>query len=452
MEATGEHGMPARETPGWSRLRDHLRILHGAALAAADPSSAVARTLGFDGECLVIGDRTVGLAPDARIWLIALGKASCGMARAALAVLGARFAGGVIAHSHAIEPGTGWPSGVRLISASHPLPDEGSLRAGEAALDLLRGVADEDVVLVLVSGGGSALFEALRPGVSLPELRRVTDALQRAGADIQELNTVRRAVSRVKGGGLGRAAGFARVVTLALSDVIGDPLEAIASGPTVPSPTGPREALAVLERRGLLDHAPSLTAALGEAAAVVTSEPVAERIVRVVGSNRIAAEALCAEAGRAGFRTLLLTDRLQGEAREVGRLVGGIAVGMRVSGLPLPAPACVVLGGETTVTLRGDGRGGRNLELALGAAHAIEGCPRVAVFSFATDGMDGSSGAAGAVVTGETLARAGATGLDATQALADNDTEPFFRALGDLWQTGPSGTNVNDLVVVLAYP
>ena len=439
--------------PDWTRTREDLAALHGAALAAADPAAAVSRALHIGRERLLAGGHALDLERSSRVWLLALGKASRGMARAAVATLGSRIAAGVVAHPHRAAPEEEWPRGIRPFAAGHPLPDEGSLRAGEAALEMLRETGPRDVVLLLVSGGGSALFESLRPGVTLAELRAVTEALQHAGADIVELNTVRRAFSRIKGGGLARAAAPARVVALLLSDVIGDRPEAIASGPAVESPTGPRDALDVLDRRALSGSFPALADALRAAEGIASD---AERhpapVTAIVGSNRIAAEALRAEAEARGFRALLLTDRLQGEAREVGRVVGGLARGMRESGLPLAPPACLVLGGETTVTVRGGGRGGRNLELALGAALVLEGCPRTAVFSFATDGLDGSSAAAGAVATGETLARAAALGLSPRGALDGNDTEPFFQALGDLWITGSSGTNVNDLSVALAYP
>jgi glycerate 2-kinase len=439
--------------PDASRMREDLAALQGAALSAADPAGAVEKALRLVGDRLHAADAVVALEPSARTWLVAIGKASLGMASAAAAVLGPRLSAGVIAHPHGIAPANPPPAGCRLFAAGHPLPDEGSLRAGDAALEMLRGATDRDVVLVLVSGGGSALFESLRAGVTLADVRGVTEALQHAGADIVELNVVRRALSRTKGGGLARAAGPARVIALILSDVVGDPLASIASGPTIDSPTGPRQAIDVLERRGLGDRFHALVAVLRESERE-SGPPGAPglRIARVVGSNRIAAEALCAEARARGFDTLFLTDRMQGEAREIGRLAGGIARGMEEHGRPLKAPACVVLGGETTVTVRGQGRGGRNLELALGAAVALEGCRHAAVFSFATDGLDGSSRAAGAIATGDTLARAQALGRSAHRALADNDSEPFFDALGDLWVTGPSGTNVNDLAVLLAYP
>jgi len=438
--------------PRHEHLREDLRALHAAALAAAEPGRAVEEWLRRDGDELVVGSDRLALRRGASVRLVALGKASCGMARAALARLGDRVVGGVVAHPHGLSPGKGWPKGVRTVAAGHPLPDQGSLTAGEAALELLAGASPGDVALVLVSGGGSALFEALRSGVTLDGLRELTGALQHAGADIVDLNVVRRALSRTKGGGLARAAAPARVVSLLLSDVIGDPVASIASGPTVDSPTGPQDALDVLARHRLLDRVPAIAEALRQAVRQETRRPEpGERLLHVVGSNRMAAQALVREAEARGFRALLLTDRMQGEAREVGRLIGGLARGLETSSLPFPPPACLVFGGETTVTVRGPGRGGRNLELALGAALTLEGARAAAVFSFATDGMDGSSGAAGALATGDTLARARALGLDAHGALERSDSAAFFEALGDAWVTGASGTNVNDLVVVLAY-
>ena len=444
--------------PTWSRHREDLVALHAAAIAAADPAAAVARALRHEGEAIRVGGRAVTLTAETRIWLVAFGKASPGMARAALSAVGDRVAGGVIAHPHSVVRDAGLPPTITAFAAGHPLPDAGSLAAGEAALALLAQARPSDIVLVLVSGGGSALFEALRPGLTLADLRAVTADLQHAGADIVELNTVRRALSRTKGGGLATAAGEARMITLLLSDVIGDRVEAIASGPTVASPTSPADALAALARRGLDTRHAAVVSALqgaGDESGRSTRGPApGERVIHIIGSNRTAADALCDEARRRGFAPLLLTDRLAGEAREVGAVVGHLARGMVEGGLPLAPPACVVLGGETTVTVRGDGsgRGGRNLELALGAAQSMAGTPRTALLSFATDGVDGSSGAAGALVTGETMDRATGLDLSARAAFAASDTTPFFAALGDLWVPGPSGTNVNDLVVVLAYP
>jgi hydroxypyruvate reductase len=403
-----------------------------------------------------VGDESFALSRGARLVVIAAGKAAARMARAALALLETHAPVGLVIEPHGCLEALGarapWPSSWVRLTASHPLPDQDSLAAGEAVSNLLSGLRPEDVALVLLSGGASALLERLRPGVTLEDLRRVTSALQRAGADVRQLNVVRRALSALKGGGLARLAAPARVVTLAISDVVGDAPEAIASGPTVPSPTGPSEALRVLERRGVAVEVPELMTLLTRAAQAARPEEPPPGLFRIVASNRMATEAVCAAAAERGFRSQVSSGFLQGEAREVGLVIGGCGASMRAHGLPLAPPACLVFGGETTVTVRGRGRGGRNLELALGAARALDGVARSAVLSFATDGIDGSSQAAGAVVTGETLVRAGHLGLSVDAALADNDSESFFRSLGDLWESGATGTNVNDIAVTLTYP
>ena len=442
--------------PTWSHLRQDLEALHRAALAAADPRAAVSRVLALHGDGIRIAGETVAMTRTARLWLVAAGKASLGMADAAIAALGERVSGGVVAHpagaAGLADGRTGWPAGVRRIAAGHPLPDEESLEAGERARRLAASAGAEDVVLVLLSGGASALLESLPPGVSLAELRRVTLALQHAGADIAELNTVRRCLSRLKGGELARWAAPARVVTLALSDVLGDRPEDIGSGPTVPSPTGSCQAVEVLARSGVGSTAPEAMAALARLGERPSAPADPADRYHVIASNRLAAEAVAQEAARRGFRSQVVTTFLQGEAREAGKLIGGCAASVLRHAVPFAAPACLVFGGETTVTVRGAGRGGRNQEVALGAALALAGWDRTAVFSFATDGVDGPTCAAGAVATGDTLGRAAALGLSPYRALAANDSEPFFHALGDLWVSGPTGTNVNDLTLALVYP
>lgn len=377
------------------------------------------------------------------------------MTRAAFGALGGRIHGGVVAHPAAApEPsggGPGWPATVRLFPAGHPLPDSGSLAAGVAAERLLAEAEGGDVVLVLLSGGASALFKSLLPGITLDGLRRLTQALQRAGADIAELNAVRRCLSRLKGGGLARLAAPARVVTLALSDVLGDRPEDLGSGPTVSSSTGFEEALGVIERRGVAAVAPECIAALRAAGETPRLDTV-PGLYRIVASNRLSAEAVAAAAAERGFRSLVVTTYLQGEASEAGKIIAGCARSLLADRLPFAPPACLVFGGETTVTVHGLGRGGRNQELALGAALALDGCPKAAVFSFATDGVDGPTSAAGAIATGSSVARARELGLSVHRALSENASEPYFRALGDLWESGPTGTNVNDLAIVLAYP
>jgi hydroxypyruvate reductase len=333
---------------------------------------------------------------------------------------------------------------VRFIAAGHPRPDPGSLRAGASIARLLRPAGERDLVLAVLSGGGSALMEHLNPGLTLGELQKLTDDLLRSGAPIDDLNCVRKHLSQIKGGGLARMAHPARVLALILSDVIGDPLDVIASGPTAPDPTMVEEAAAILARYGLARAGP--LAALRETAK--PGDPVFERVTnRMVGSNALAREAAAAAARSLGFEVRLPQETVRGEARQFGeRLV------QRLGRETLRPPAAVILGGETTVTVKGNGVGGRNQELALAAAIVLDGDPRpIAVASIGTDGVDGPTPAAGAIATPGTLARARALGLDPWAMLANNDAYSFFNALGDCLVTGPTGTNVNDLVIVLVY-
>jgi glycerate 2-kinase len=435
--------------PEFDDLRNHLAALHRSAIAAADPEAAVRRHLSCDQDHLRVGEHSRRLDPAGRVLLVAFGKASLAMARGAMAVMGNRVSRGIVVHSEGVAADQGCPPAIQFVEGGHPRPTEGSLEAGRRVAAMLRGLLPTDVVLVLVSGGGSAMLEMLPPGLALSDLDRLTAALQDTGADIHELNTVRRSLSLLKGGGLARLAGPASTIALLLSDVLGDLPEAIASGPTVPSPTGTADALRVLARYDLLERFAGVARVIERARG--EREPSPPAVYAIVGSNREAANGLAEEAARLGFRPLILTTHLQGEAREVGRLIGGLAWSVRRHSLPLGPPACLVLGGETTVTKSGHGKGGRNQELVLGATLTLEGCERAAVFSFATDGVDGNSGAAGAFATGRSLGKARALGLSVEQAFQESDTGSFFERLGDLWVTGPSGTNVNDLTVVLVY-
>ncbi len=287
------------------------------------------------------------------------------MATAALSALasrGVRISGGVVAYHEGAPPAPGEPeevpAGVVLRPGAHQLPDEGSLEAGAAVHQLLGDAGVRDVVLVLLSGGASAVMELLPAGLSLAALRRTTEALQQAGADIGELNTVRRALSRLKGGGLARLASPARGVTVALSDVVGDRTEVIGSGPTVPSPTGPAEALGILEQRGLAVELPEVNALFRAALDRAPEPDLSPGLYRVIASNRHAAEAVARTALARGFRAQVMTTSLEGEAREAGRSIGACAANVATHSLPFGPPACLIFGGETTVTVRGKGRGG----------------------------------------------------------------------------------------------
>jgi glycerate 2-kinase len=442
------------------------RVL-AAALAAVEPEAAVRRFLRRDGETLRVGERRYDLQDTGRVLLISVGKAALPMARAAADVLGERLAGGLVVPkasqpASSIEPQANLQSTIynlQSLPAGHPVPDARSAEAGRAVAELLAGATERDLVLLLLSGGGSALMTLPAPRVSLDDLQRLTRLLLASGAPIGAINTLRKHLDQVKGGGLARMAHPARLAALVLSDVVGNPLDVIASGPAVADSSTFADAWGVLERYGLTESAPAPIVAYlrrgmaGEVADTPKAgDPALASVEHVlVGSNAQAAQAALEQARAEGFGTMLLTTYLQGEAREAGRALAAVAREMAASGNPLRPPACLVAGGETTVTLRGEGRGGRNQELALAAVADLAGLERVALVTLATDGDDGPTDAAGAVVTGETLARARVLGLDPAEHLARNDAYPFFAALGDLLRPGMSGTNVNDLSFIFAW-
>jgi hydroxypyruvate reductase len=412
-----------------------------AALASVDPSVLLQNVL----------SAIPSLALDERpVRLLAVGKAAPWLADACAALLPGRVRSGLVVGTHCPMP---LPPGLAWCPASHPVPDERSVRAASAALDFVgRRRADESLV-VLISGGASALLALPRPEITLDDKQRTTRQLLGAGADITALNTVRKHLSRVKGGQLGVAAG--RAVALAVSDVVGDDLGVIASGPTVPDPSTFEDALDVLARHGGAGRFPARVVSLLERGAAGQFEETPKagdprlRDVRttVIGSGRDAADGAAREAAARGYAVGTLSQPLVGEAREAGtRLVDE---GTRVAA-GLARPACVIAHGETTVHVTGTGRGGRNQELVLGAALALEreGVAG-AVLSGGTDGVDGPTDAAGAIADASTIARARRLGLDPLDFLARNDTYAFFAALDDLLVTGPTHTNVGDVQVLL---
>lgn len=391
-----------------------------------------------------------------RVVVVAAGKAAGPMAAAAEAVLGRH-----LAHGLAVCPAS--PASLErteLRLAGHPLPDRRGRAAADEVERLAAGLGRHDLLLLLLSGGASALLPAPAGGLSLEDKARTTSLLLAAGAPIDELNAVRKHLSRLKGGGLARAAAPARVAALVLSDVVGDDPSTIASGPVAPDPTTYAEALAVLEARGVAGRVPAAVRAhLESGARGVVPEtpkpghPLFRRVhLTVVGSNRLSLQAAEAEARRQGLRPALLTACLEGEAREAARVLVAILRECLASGRPAPPPVCLLAGGETTVTVRGAGRGGRNQELAVAAAVPLSRLPAPAVLaSLATDGVDGHSDAAGGIADTTSVARARERGLAPAEAfLARSDSQGFLAALGDLILTGPTGTNVADLTVLLA--
>lgn len=439
-----------------SKLRAQLLEIGRAGIAAVDPAAAVTAIVRADAEALHVGDAALPWDGIDRVVILGAGKASARMAAALEAQLGDRISGGLVI----VKDGHGAPTAtVEIAEASHPYPDERGERAARRLLGLAREAGPRDVLLCCISGGGSCLTPAVAPGVSLEALQELTDQLLRSGATINAINAVRKHLSVIHGGRLAAAAHPARVVALILSDVVDNPLDVIASGPTVPDPTTYADALRALDDHGLRDSAPaSIREHLKSGAAGAEEEspkPGDARLADVrnviIADNAQAAEAAVRAARERGFDALHVTSAVEGEAREFALTLAGTARDIARRGRPVGRPGCVVFGGETTVTVRGSGAGGRNQEMALAAAIALEGTPRAAVMALATDGTDGPTNAAGGLVDGGTVARARAAGIDAARALDDNDSHAFLSAAGDLIATGPTHTNVNDLYVAAGW-
>ncbi|HEC23815.1 MAG TPA: glycerate kinase [Chloroflexi bacterium] len=423
---------------------EHVSMLIEAALEAADPARALAsnwpsRLAGAE-SCYVVG----------------AGKASLEMAIQLEKLCGERLMGGAVAVvPERLEQLTDKPVRYRVFPAAHPLPDERNVRAAQAIAEVARRAKEDDTLIALISGGGSAHLTLPDGDLTLDDLRRITDALLRAGAPIRDLNTVRKHCERLKGGGLARLAYPAPVWAFILSDVMGDPLDVIASGPTAADPTTYADALAVLERYNVRDAVPAVTAHLEAGARGELPEnpkpgdpAVAHVTNMIIGSNRLALEAARKRAAETGWKVVGFEFGVEGEAREQGERLARIA---RDLARRPDSPCCYLMGSETTVTVRGNGRGGRNQEMALAAALAIDGLENAVIATFATDGIDGPTDAAGAIVTGQTIARSREMGLDAQAYLDNNDSYTFFKQVGGLIRTGPTGTNVNDIAMVLVY-
>lgn len=432
-----------------------------AALQAVDPAKAVSHYVQREDSALLIDGKTYKLNDYKHIYIVGAGKAGTPMATSIAEILGSRLTEGIVIvkEGYANHSDIKELSRIKIIEASHPIPDERGVHATEQVIQLLVKAARDDLVICLISGGGSALTPALVDGVSLDDLKILTSQLLATGANIIEINTLRKHLNRIKGGQLARLAAPADLVALILSDVVGNPMEVIASGPTVPDGTTYKDAYKVLQLYSLLDTAPSSVIVhlkKGMQGEIVDTpkkgDPLFERVQNVIiGSNLQAAEEAIIQAEMEGFNSLLLTTYLEGEARQAGRFLAGILRQVHHSGHPLPRPSCIIAGGETTVTLHGNGLGGRNQEVALSAVNDLAGIPDIAMITLATDGSDGPTDAAGAVVTGVTLKRAREFGLEVDDHLARNDAYTFFDALGDLVKIGPTNTNVNDLAFLFAF-
>ena len=435
-------------------MRQQAEKIFRAALKAVDPIEAVFRYVKRVDGVLHVGERRFEFKDYDRILVVGAGKAGAPMARALEDLLGDRISDGVIV----VKEGHGLPlQHIRIHEAGHPVPDQRGIRGAEDILSLVSEAGERDLILCVISGGGSALLVAPAEGISLEDKQEVTRLLLACGANIHEINTVRKHLSRAKGGWLARFAHPATVVTLILSDVIGDDLNVIGSGPTVPDPSTFADAEGVFKKYDIWGRAPAsvkdrLQKGLkGDIQDTPKSGDMAFQrcYAELVGTNIQALMAASKEAERQGYRPLILSSTVEGEAREVAKVLTAIAKEVRSSAHPIPVPACILCGGETTVTLQGDGKGGRNQEFALAAALIIDGMENVVVLSGGTDGTDGPTDAAGAIADGTTVARARAGGLVPLNYLRRNDSYHFLQALGDLIITGPTRTNVMDVYMVL---
>jgi hydroxypyruvate reductase len=430
-----------------------------AAILAVEPGAAVHKVLRREGDRLTLGEKAYDLSKIRHVYVIGAGKAGAPMAYAAVEILGDHLSAGIVIVKDGYAKNSGDIQDLTLLEAAHPVPDQRGVQATQRMIRLLQETQTSDLVICLFSGGGSALLVSPPSGISLDDLQSLTSLLLACGASINEINNIRKHLDQVKGGNLARLAAPARVATLILSDVVGDPLDVIASGPTVPDPTTFEQAISTLNRYAILDQTPpAIVEHLERGRRGISpetpkpGESLFENVDNIViGSNSLAAQAALVLAAAEGFHTLLLTTYLQGEARQAGRLLAAIARQVAQNGQPIPRPACLVAGGETTVTVQGPGKGGRNQELALGAVNELAGLPDIALVTLATDGGDGPTDAAGAVVTGDTLGDAQRLGIYPADFLARNDAYNFFAPLGDLLKPGPTQTNVNDLAFLFAF-
>jgi glycerate 2-kinase len=420
-------------------LRKQALSIFQAGLAAADPAGAVVRRLErgrFDRY--------------RKIWVVGAGKAGASMAQAAEKVLGKRIAAGLInvKYGHVARLRR-----IELNECGHPVPDAAGVAGAERIAAIARQAGPDDLVLCLISGGASALAPFPAPPITLEEKQATTRLLLACGATIHEINAIRKHISLLKGGQLARLAAPAMVEALLLSDVIGDNLDVIGSGPAAPDASTFEQAAAILDRYAIRAQVPKAVRERIEAGmrgeieeTPKLGDPIFARVRNtVIGSNRLALEASAKRAKELGFHTLVLSSQVEGETREVAGVHAAIAREIVQFGRPVKAPACIITGGETTVTIKGKGKGGRNQEFVLAAAMGIAGLPATVVLSAGTDGTDGPTDAAGAVADGQTLAR----GPEAARYLAENDSYPYFDALGDLIRTGPTNTNVMDVRLVL---
>jgi hydroxypyruvate reductase len=436
------------------RLRQDAIEIFSAGLQPVNPATAVRRFVRLEGDLLSIADKTYSLTDFENVIVIGFGKASAAMAQTLEAVMGEVIRAGLVN----VKDGHSLPlKVVQVREASHPVPNQAGVEGTREIIELLKGTGERDLVLCVISGGGSALLPHPAEGLTLQDKQQVTRLLLECGATIHEINAIRKHLSGVKGGRLARLAYPSTLVSLILSDVIGDDLDSIASGPTVPDRNTFGDCLTILNRYELEEQIPeNVRAVLNQGAAGIIAEtpkegdPAFERTQNVIiGSNALAVSAAREKAEELGYTSLVLSTLIEGETKEVAKVHAAVAKEIRLSGNPVPPPACVISGGETTVTIRGKGLGGRNQEFVLASAIEIDGLDGVVMLSAGTDGTDGPTDAAGALADGNTVKEALEKGLDAEQFLRENDSYNYFSQLDRLLITGPTHTNVMDLRLIL---
>jgi glycerate 2-kinase len=426
------------------------------ALHAVDPYNLIMEQLEFHDNTLIIQNKSnFNLDQYENIFVIGAGKGTAPMASAMEKVLGSKLKAGCISvkYGHGLDL-----EKIRVLEAGHPIPDSNTLENTKQILNIVDQAEENDLVFVLLTGGGSALFESLPDAISLDDLAKMNQLLLSSGATIDEINTIRKHISLIKGGRVADRIAPATAVSLILSDVIGDPLESIASGPTAPDPTTFDDSIHVIEKFGLEDKIPGVILDhlhKGQKKIVAETPKTGDAIFNkvhnfVIGNNALALKQLAKIAESNGFKPFILTDRAQGEAREIARLIAGIVKSSLRSGLPVNSPGCIILGGEPTVTLRGSGKGGRNQELVLAVLNELNGTRDPFYFcSIGSDGTDGPTDAAGAWIDDSTIAKVKERELNPSSFLQDNNAYNFFTKINQLILTGPTRTNVMDFVFCL---
>ena len=434
-------------------LRQSARLIWESALNAANPATCIRKFLQLNDNVLIAGGKQIEIG--GRLIVIGAGKPSAKMAQVVEEILGSHITDGLIVtkYGHALPLRR-----MKLVEAGHPIPDAAGMRAVHDTRELLRDLTRNDIVLVLISGGGSALWPAPAEGITLEEKQEVTHLLLRAGADIRELNAVRKHLSGIKGGQLAMWASPARVISLIMSDVIGDPIDFIGSGPTAPDTTSFSDALAIIQKYGLNVPKAVLERFQEGARGNIPETPKpGDAIFKnvdnyVIANNRLLVDAATEKARELQFNTLILGTEVEGEAKDIGRFFAAIARETARTGNPIKTPACILAAGETTVTVRGHGVGGRNQEMALAWAISMATRPfsaQACFASVATDGSDGPTTAAGGLVDPFTCSRAIELGLMPQKFLCANDSSNFLKTTGDLIVTGPTQTNLMDLQILL---